>query len=213
MYLKTNRFQQFDTLEIKESYFSQFDLPNHFHDTYCIGLLSQGIKKSTIDGTTQFIHSNSVSIINPFQIHSDKNTDDQGCLFKMIYLNQDVLHSFAKKLEITNTNELLFSNNLITDAALISAVENLFTSAHQEHLLEQNLNNLIRCLVNPDYLVDKNNNDFSTDSAIEDSIEKAKTNFSYKICIDTMATKSQLSKFQFIRNLKEKQELHLQHIF
>ena len=33
MSLKTNRYQQFDSLEIKESLFKEFDLPNHFHET------------------------------------------------------------------------------------------------------------------------------------------------------------------------------------
>lgn len=204
MYLKTNRYQQFDSIELKESLFNEFNLPDHFHDTYCIGLLNNGIKKCTIEGTSQLIHSNSVSIINPYQIHSDQNIDREDCHFRMIYLNKDVLDFFSKKITGKSNESLLFSNDLITDSQVTSAVLDFFNEIEDESLLENKLKILIKILIYKGY--SKGNTIINKDSAtaINDSIERARLHFSDKIDIAKMSEESKISKFQFIRYFKKK---------
>ena len=204
MYIKTNRYQKFDSIEIKESLFKEFDLPNHFHETYCIGLLSNGIKKSIIEETPQLIHSNSVSIINPHQIHSDKNIDNEDCLYKMIYLNQDTLNYFTKKITGKSSQNLQFTNELITDTAVIASISAFFNDMDNESLLENKLKNLIETLIIQDLsketcIIHKENK-----HAIDDIISKARLNFADKIDIQKMSDESKMSKFQFIRYFKKK---------
>ena len=79
-------------MEIKETLFKKFTIPDHFHDSYCIGLLNQGIKRSIVEGSPSIIHSNSVTIINPYQVHSDQNFDYDATLFRMLYINKEVLN-------------------------------------------------------------------------------------------------------------------------
>lgn len=204
MYVKTIRYQQFDSIEIKESLFKKFNLPNHFHETYCIGLLSNGIKNCIIEETPQLIHSNSVSIINPYQTHSDNNIDNEDCLYKMIYLNQDILNYFAKIITGKKFDNLLFTNELITDSVVITSILELFNDVDNENLLENKLKNLIETLIIPDYskengVIHKVNN-----NAIDDSINKARLNFADKIDIQKLSDESKMSKFQFIRHFKKK---------
>ena len=204
MYLKTSRYKQFDSVEIKESLFNEFDLPDHFHDTYCIGLLSNGIKKCTIEETLQLIHSNSVSIINPYQIHSDKNIDTDDCHFRMIYLNEDVLNYFSKKITGKKSKNLLFSNDLITDSLVTSSILDFFNEMNNVNLLEHKLRNLIEILILKGYSKENSIIDTESKNAIDDSIEMARLNFSEKIDIGKMSDRSKISKFQFIRYFKKK---------
>lgn len=204
MYLKTNRYKQFDSIEIKESMFSEFDLPDHFHDTYCIGLLSNGIKNCTIEKTPQLIHSNSASIINPYQIHSDKNIDAVPCLFRMIYLNEDLLNYFAKKITGKSKENLVFSNDLITDPLVVSSIAAFFEDMENVDLLENKLKSLIEILISKGYSKQDSFIAGESKNAIDDSVEMARLNFSEKIDIGKMSHESKLSKFQFIRHFKKK---------
>lgn len=204
MSVKTNRYTQFDSIEIKESLFKEFSLPDHFHDTYCIGLLSSGIKAGAIEGTPQIIHSNSVSIINPYQVHSDKNIDTDDCHYRMIYVNQEVVRFFANKLTGKTNNTLFFSNDLITDNEISTAILTFFNEMQDENLLEHKLKNLIELLV----LKKGSENSIivnpESKNAIDDSIEKARLHFLEKIDISKMANESKLSIYQFIRYFKKK---------
>lgn len=204
MYIKTNTYEQFDSIEIKESLFKEFLLPNHFHDTFCIGLLSNGIKKSVIEETSQLVHSNSVSIINPYQVHSDSNIDTDDCLYRMIYVNKDVVNYFSKEITGKKHTNLLFTNDLITDSLVSSAVLNFFDDKHNENLLEQKLKNLIEILISKNYSEGNIIIAAESKNAIDDSIENARQNFSDKIDIEKMANESKLSKYQFIRYFKKK---------
>ncbi|SFA72341.1 AraC-type DNA-binding protein [Flavobacterium swingsii] len=204
MYLKINRYNQFDSLEVKESMFKEFNLPNHFHDTYCIGLLNNGIKKCTIENTPQLIHSNSVSIINPYQIHSDKNVDNEDCLFRMIYLNKDVLNYFTKKITGKNNENIIFTNDLITDSLVNSSILSFFNETDNGILLEHKLEKLIQILINNKYSIDNIDINYDNKNAIDDSIQKARLNFFDKIDIAKMSQESKISKYQFIRYFKKK---------
>ncbi len=198
MFLKTNRYQLFDNLEIKESNFQEFNLPNHFHDTFCFGLMSSGIKKSVIEKKSQIIHSNSVSIINPYQVHSDKNIDTNNCHFKMIYVNKDIINYFSK-----NSN-ILFTNDLIINSEISNSILSFFNNVENENLIENKLKNLIQNLVNEGYSKQKIiiNNDFK--NAIDDNIEYLKLNFSDKIDLTKISKENKISKFQYIRHFKKK---------
>ncbi len=198
MFLKTNRYQLFDNLEIKESIFREFELPNHFHDTFCFGLMSSGIKNSVVEKKSQIIHSNSISVINPYQIHSDKNIDTNNCHLKMIYVNKDVVKYFS------NNSKILFTNDLITNPKISNAILSFFNDLEKENLLENKLKYLIENLISEGY-VNENiiiKNEYK--NAIDENVEHLKLNFSEKIDLDKMSNESKISKFQFIRHFKKK---------
>jgi AraC-like DNA-binding protein len=204
MYIKTHIYKQFDSIEVKESLFNEFDLPNHFHHTYCIGLLSSGIKKSIIEGTPQLVYANSTSIVNPYQVHSDRNIDNDDCHFKMIYVNKDVVNYMANKITGKSNNNVLFTNDLITNPLVSFAISNFFNEMQDESLVENKLKKLIELLLSGSYT--KNNIVITNESknAIDDSIEKAQLNFLDKIDISKMSHESKLSKYQFIRYFKKR---------
>lgn len=203
MYIKSKIYKQFDSLEIKETEFNEFVLPDHFHDKYCIGLLTKGIKNTVIEGNHYTIHSNTVSIINPYQVHSDQNYDQDASVFRMIYINKDVINYFGNRLTGRNINEYLFTNNLINDPAVSIAISKLFTEVNNENLLEVKLQSLIEHLISKYKNESTYINKIEDFNAVKESIEYARLHFDEKINIDDMAKKCRLSKFQFIRYFKK----------
>jgi len=203
MSVKTTRYKRLDSIEIKESLFKEFNLPDHFHDAYCFGFLQKGIKSSVVEGSSYLVHSNSVTIVNPYQVHADRNIDSDACHFKMIYVNREVVNYFAKKITGNTSNGILFTNDLITDPFVSSALLNFFTGMNNENLLNNKLMKLIEILI-ARYPV-KNNIAVKAEdrTAIMDSIERARANFSGKIDIGKMANESKLSKYQFIRYFRK----------
>jgi len=186
-------------MEIKETLFKEFTIPDHFHNTYCIGLLSQGIKESIVEGNYSIVHSNSVTIVNPYQVHSDQNLSKDATRFRMLYINKDVLNFFAKKNYGKIDRNILFTNNLITDSLVSEAILNLFNQMSNENLLGNKLFNLIELILEK---YQETNKDFKYNaslSAISDSVEYARLNFADKIDIAKMAMDCKLSKYQFIR--------------
>ena len=198
MFLKTNRYQLFDNLEIKESIFQEFELPNHFHDSFCFGLMSSGIKNSIVEKKSQTVHSNSVSIINPYQVHSDKNIDTNNCHLKMIYVNKDVVNFFS------NNSNILFTNDLITNPKISNAVLSFFNDKENENLLQNKLKYLIENIMSEGFVNDESIIKNECKNAIDDCVENLKLSFSDKIDLNKMSSESKLNKFQFIRHFKKK---------
>ena len=139
MSVKIIQFKHFDSIQLKETKFKEFDLPDHFHDEYCIGFLSSGLKSYVVEGSPYLIHSNAVSIVNPYQIHSDKNYGSDICHYKMIYINREVLNYFAKKINGHHNNTISFTNDLIVDPSVSTALLEFFNFVNEKIDLENKL--------------------------------------------------------------------------
>jgi AraC-like DNA-binding protein len=205
MYLKTIRYKRFDSIELKESLFNEYKLPDHFHETYCIGLLSQGIKQTKVEGNHSIIPANHACIVNPYQIHSDQNFDQDASLYRMIYVNSDVVKFIAKKYFASTGQKICFTNELISDPFVSIAILNFFNDVSNENGLEQKLRVLIEILLN-NYLAKtatEVKQYHQAQSALLETLNYARSNFSNKIDITKMASACKLSKYQFIRYFKK----------
>jgi AraC-like DNA-binding protein len=203
MYIKTTRYATFDSIELKESFFKAYTLPDHFHEVYCIGLLSQGIKKSVVEGNNVLIPSNTITIVNPYQVHSDKNFDEDASLFRMIYLNSDVVNYLAKRITGANVRQVSFCNEAIQDPQLVNLFLTFFGENNTDQLNEQNIQQLIELLLE-NHKAPAQEDTFTSSAAIDDSVQLAQTIFTEKIDISKLAQLCKLSKFQFIRQFKKR---------
>ncbi len=203
MYLKTTHYKQFDAFELKESSFKVFSLPDHFHDTFCISFIEHGTKHFTVNSNQRLIHANCANIINPFEIHSDKNMDNEDCVIKMIYLNQDIINFFAKQLTGNIPKNSVFTNDLITNPLFNTAILTFFDDINETKLLDVKLKELVKILLSYTSPIDDNVIKNTNNYAINDSIEKARLNLFERIDIDKMSKECKMSKFQFIRYFKK----------
>lgn len=92
------------------------DFPKHFHETFCISLIHSGMEQIDLDHQRLFSEKGSISITNPYEIHSNPLMDKNAHLgFDTLYLSNDlmkyVLHGknisfFNRKIENERANRL-----------------------------------------------------------------------------------------------------------
>ena len=81
----------FDNLEYISIENQTTDFPKHFHETFCISLIHNGVEQIDFDNLKLFNEKGSISITNPYEIHSNPLIDKNTCLkFDTIYLSNDL---------------------------------------------------------------------------------------------------------------------------
>jgi len=89
------------------------DFPKHFHETFCISLIRNGIEKMELGDQFLYCQSNCISITNPFEVHANPLADkDSRVSFDTIYVSPEFMSY------VLNGKEVKFPNGQIHDPAL-----------------------------------------------------------------------------------------------
>ena len=82
----------FDDLEYISIDNQTTEFPKHFHETFCISLIHQGTEQIDFENQSLFSEAGSISITNPFEIHSNPIIDINFPLkFDTIYISNDLM--------------------------------------------------------------------------------------------------------------------------
>lgn len=82
----------FDNLEYISIENQTTDFPKHFHETFCISLIHNGIERIDFDKQSLFSEASSISITNPYEIHANPLIDSNVHLkFDTIYLSNSLM--------------------------------------------------------------------------------------------------------------------------
>jgi len=99
----------FDDLEYISVVNQSTSFPKHFHNTFCLSLISSGIEKMEFDGFDFYSESGSISITNPFEVHANPIVDkDIITSFATIYISEDLMKFYAN-------GNIIFHNRKIQD--------------------------------------------------------------------------------------------------
>ncbi len=115
-----------DGLELKEATFKDKHFPTHFHDTYSIGVIKNGIENLKIRDNNYIATPKTIVIINNYELHSNSFYNNDNWTYQTINLNSDALDFLSKKT-IQKTNDNFVFQNLIEDDFLF----NMITNFHQ----------------------------------------------------------------------------------
>ncbi len=92
------------------------DFPRHFHETFCISLIRNGIEKIELDDQFFYSQTNSISITNPYEVHANPLVDtDTKVSFDTIYISPDFMSY------ILNGKEIEFRERQILDSSVNNA--------------------------------------------------------------------------------------------
>ncbi|GGG44192.1 AraC family transcriptional regulator [Bizionia arctica] len=84
------------------------EFPKHFHDTFCISLIHKGIEQIDFENQSLFSEAGSITITNPYEIHSNPLFDKKNQLkFDTIYIPNQLMKS------ILNGKNIKFINRKI----------------------------------------------------------------------------------------------------
>jgi len=68
------------------------EFPKHFHETFCISLIHKGIEPIDFENQSLFSEAGSISITNPYEIHSNPLFDKKTQLiFDTIYIPNQLI--------------------------------------------------------------------------------------------------------------------------
>lgn len=111
---KFKRLPILDSLEIFHSENEHSYFPFHFHDVFCISLITKGIEQFITTEDESFAFSGSISITNPGEVHQNKSALCNGYSYKTIYISPDLLIYLnsgkrVNRLQRVINNPLLFN--------------------------------------------------------------------------------------------------------
>jgi AraC-like DNA-binding protein len=99
----------FDDLEYISIKNQTTSFPRHFHETFCISLIFSGVEKIEFEAQDLYSESGSISITNPFEVHSNPLVDkDVLTSFDTIYIPAALMKFYARE-------NIMFSNRTIQD--------------------------------------------------------------------------------------------------
>jgi AraC-like DNA-binding protein len=82
----------FDNLEYITIENQTTSFPKHFHETFCISLIHKGIEQIDFENQSLFTEAGSISITNPYEVHSNPLIDNDSFLnFDTIYISNDLM--------------------------------------------------------------------------------------------------------------------------
>ncbi len=190
-----------DGIEMKEATFNNQSFPTHFHETYSIGIIKNGIENLKIKDNNLIATSKTVVIINENELHSNSFYNNDKWTYQTISLNHDALTFLSRELNHKTENHFVFQN-LIEDDFLYSSISNFHQTA-QTNSYEQ-INNISKYLVQ-NYLVETSaeiTNYRNWQNIILEIKGLMNSNLNEKINIEIIAKKYHKTSFQVIRSFK-----------
>jgi AraC-like DNA-binding protein len=193
--IKVNNIEDIEILTMvgqKQSF------PNHFHNTFCISLITEGIECIEMDKKLIYSKKKFISISNPYEIHSNPLMyKNQKLSFHTIYFPQIVIDDIAGRKNVFFEKRSF--KDLKLNTYLIDVIKS--TKKNQNELNPSLLKKFIERLIihsseniKKDDLMFKNN----WDKAIKFIDENLKNN----VNLETLASSCKMDKFKFAKSFK-----------
>jgi len=188
----------FDNLEYISIENQTTSFPKHFHETFCISLIHKGIEQIDFENQSLFTEAGSISITNPYEVHSNPLIDTDSYLkFDTIYIPDNVMKEVLNGLNIKFVKRQITSkkaNRLFLD--LKGALD-----AKNDDTIESNLYQFVKAL--KFYSQEKENEysglNFNSYHQISSHIEN---NIYDKISLNELANMATINKFGFTKKFK-----------
>ena len=115
-----------DNIELFSSENEHSYFPFHFHDYYCVSLITNGTE--LLHNTRQeFIApAGTISITQAGEVHRNYALSEAGYSYKTLYVNPDVLTFFNQGKKV------LALDSVIDDRQLLASLQSLFNRNHHE---------------------------------------------------------------------------------
>ncbi len=172
--------------------------PKHYHETFCISLIHKGIEQIDLEGQSLYSESGSITITNPYEIHSNPLIDSNFQLeFDTIYISKDLMKYLFngknvifinRKINNGKANQLFIQLKNAMDLNNVKAIEYLLFQfvaivKHYSQIKKEKYSRL----------------NFGSLNNINDFIDNNITN---KFCLDELSKIANLNKYGFAKKFK-----------
>ena len=175
------------------------DFPKHYHETFCISLIHQGIEQIEFGNHSLFSEMGSISIANPFEIHSNPIIGTKIPLnFDTIYLSKDLMKYASKGKNISFLTRKI---NSLEANGLFMKLKNAIDT-RDSFLIESALVRFVEIL--QEFSLESDSEfqglEFNKFQKINQYIEN---NIQEKFCLEDLSKLANINKFGFAKQFKE----------
>ena len=201
MEIKTTKLSLFDGLELKEATFRKQSFPNHFHDSYSIGIIENGIEKISFDNKSIVAHANAVVIINPYEVHANSYYDTDSWKYRIIYLSTELMQHVQKKQSKFIGKNIFFPRQLIDDSYLYALIYRLHLNSIDNCSFD--LQHILCYLLNTYANTRSEQETMPRQNLLTDAANFIRLHCSDRVTVDQLSEKYGMDKFKFIRLFKK----------
>ena len=130
--------------EIKEARFQGASFPPHFHDTYSIGLITQGLEDITHEGMEKTVCKGKIVVFNAGEVHANRCHDEDPWTYRTLNVNEDRIRHVARKNGIPLDGRPAF-DAVIDDGRLVEHMESLGALKNADAM--ETMENIVRHLL------------------------------------------------------------------
>jgi AraC-like DNA-binding protein len=106
------------------------DFPKHFHETFCISLIRNGIEKIEMEERFFYSQKHSISITNPYEVHANPVVDnDVKVSFDTIYVSSELMTSLSNGKVIEFKNRQIQNGKI--NQTFLQLLDELKSNNHQ----------------------------------------------------------------------------------
>jgi AraC-like DNA-binding protein len=201
------RIPELHNLEILRMMNSSHSFPRHWHETYVIEVVEQGINEFWCEGKTYSAWPGSILVIQPGEVHTGYPATESHLTYRSLYPSQSFMSGLARDIY---GKEIMphFAQKVISDSRLASTL----IKAHR--LLEQSVERMkghsLMIMALGQLITVHSESRFSTidsTSAIHSKIHRAISylteNYHQNISLSEVSLLSGLSEFHFVRTFRK----------
>ena len=192
------KIKDFDNLELLCMQGQSKSFPEHFHETFCISLINQGIECMKIGNRHIYSEKNYISITNPYEVHSNPLVASELRLnFDTIYLSQELVDRYAQK------SKLSFEKRSFKNLKLNDSFEELVNSIkdNKKERISNSLEQFIQQLV-PYSTENLDSDHFCFKKEWDVVFSFIEHNYLEKITIEDIAGIANMDKYNFAKKFK-----------
>jgi AraC-like DNA-binding protein len=198
--VKITRLSELDGLELKQASFCNRAFPDHFHDSYSIAIIEQGVELLCFGKHKLLGHANGVMIANPYEVHAHGFFDGDICRYRAVYLPEDLVLHIQNRHGLFPGKRLWFPAQLLDDCYLFNNIKNFH--AQPSPSSADRLFPIVRYLI-VNYASERPEPIHSPSAAITDAAGFLKERLPEKLNIEDTALRYGFNKFSFIRRFKK----------
>jgi len=172
--------------------------PKHFHKTFCISLIHEGVEQIDFEDNSLFTEAGSISITNPFEIHANPLIDNNTYLkFDTIYIPNEVVKTILGGKSIKFSNRQITSNKV---NKLFSGVKDALDTKDDE-VIQHHLSKFLELLrsYSEEYKKEYSEIKYQNFNQINDYIE---SHIYDKFSLETLSKLANINKFGFVKKFK-----------
>ena len=196
---KRNKITDLDGLEVLNVSNQKSSFPKHFHETFCVSLIHDGIEAIQMEDNLLYTEKGYISINNPYEIHANPIVEKTITnSFTTLYLSPDLVNS------ILNQKDVAFSHQQMTNKGLVETFMRISKNIKQRFLpeIEQDLSHLLNTFkIGSNGILDQKK---YSNSKWRDVLLFIDHHLESKISLEVLAKFMNMEKFTFAKEFREK---------